>query len=518
MDFLKKILDWFKSFPDDYWKKFTNSQKILFGGTAVAIIVAMVLMISVAANPNYQLLVRGLGEAESGKVIQQLEEQGVPYKTDSSGAIYVPGAYDPQALRMKFFTAGVLGTTTRGFEILENQPLGSTSFDKQVRYQTALSGELERSIMSIDGIEYAKVIATVDKFTYYARGDMDNPTASVMLTLAPGYSPKPENIKAIMLLVAGAVEGLDYTDVRVVDNHSRILSETVISGDDMGLASSRMELQRMTEEYYASKVRGNLEKVFGIGRVVVISEVLLNWETIEKEEKTYSPVSRTGGIVTSQETEKEKSTTGTVGAPVGVDSNVPPTYESTTTGSATGYEKERSTTNYNVNEAYEKVMKNNQGEILAKNVSVMIDSTDLATSVTKDFVATFVANAINATTTDIEIAFIPFNRSEEELMKSEMESIRAKDKFTQLMVGVALLALSMLLMMYLLIGRMKMKKKREKIIERRKQFEKELKEVPLEESLSEEERELVGMIEMLYNAVDQRPEEVALVLKVWMNE
>jgi len=518
MDFLKKILDWFKSFPENYWNKFSSSQKILFGGTAVAIIVALVLMISIAANPNYQLLVRGLGDSEAGEVLQQLDEQGIPYKTDNSGAIYVPGSYDPQALRMKFFTSGVLGTNTRGFEILDNQPLGSTSFDKNVRYQTALSGELERSIMSIDGIDYAKVIATVPKFTYYARGETSKPEASVMLTLSPGYSPKPENVKAIMLLVSGAVEGLEYTDVRVVDNHSRILSETVVSGDDMGYASSQMELKQKTEKYYTDKVKGNLEQVFGIGRVVVISDILLNWETIEKEAKTYTPVGRTGGIVTSQETEKEMSTTGSTGSPVGVDSNVPPTYESTETGSEKTYERERNTTNYNVNEAYEKILQNNQGEILAKNVSVMIDSTDLATGVTEDFVATFVANAINATTTDIEIAFIPFNRSEESQMKAEMDAIKARDRFTQLMIGVALLALSMLLMMYLLIGRMKMKKNRERILERRKQFERELKEIPSEDNLSEEERELVEMIEALYNAAEQRPEEVALVLKVWLNE
>jgi len=169
-----------------------------------------------------------------------------------------------------------------------------------VRYQVALQGSLERSIMSIDGVMQAIVHLTVPKFTYYTRGDTTQSKASVMLTLRPGTVLSPPNVKAIMQLVAGAVEGLSFQDVRVVDNYSRSLSDSVALEGNMEMASSRMELIKLTEEYYTSKIRNSLEQVFGMGRVVVMSDILLNWETIEKEEKTDTPVSRTSGIVRRQ--------------------------------------------------------------------------------------------------------------------------------------------------------------------------------------------------------------------------
>jgi flagellar M-ring protein FliF len=518
MDFFKKIIEWFKRFPENYWKKFTQSQKILFIGTLSAIIIAIFIISIIFSNPNYTLLIGGLSDAEAGNVIQTLEEQNVPYKTTAGGSIYVPASYQPEALRMKLFTQGVLGTTSQGFEIFDSQPLGATSFDKQVRYQIALQGSLERSIVSIDGINYAKIHLTVPKFTYYTRGDETISKASVMLGIKPGFTLSSDKVKAIMELVAAAVEGLDYKNVRVVDNYSRLLSDSVSGDESMGFASSRMEIQKLTENYYTDKVRKSLEQVFGYGRVVVISEILLNWETIEKESKAYEPVTRTTGIVESEQIERESSVDRGTGAPVGVDSNVPPTYESTTVTALGQYEREKTIRNYNVNEAYEHILQNKQGEILDKNVTVLIDSTAVASSVNKDNIKTIVANAVSASITNVEVDFLAFDRSIEEQYESEMQIVDRQQKFVQLMIGFILLAGAMMLLVYLLIGRMRLRKQRQDIIDRRRKFEEELLAAVPEEKLSPEEAELVNMMETLFTAAESKPEEVALLLKVWLNE
>ncbi|HOO32676.1 MAG TPA: flagellar basal-body MS-ring/collar protein FliF [Thermotogota bacterium] len=518
MDFFNNIVNWVKSFPENYWKKFSQAQKIMFVGTIAAVVIALVLTISVAANPNYTLLVRGLTDSEAGKIVQQLEEEGVPYKTGSAGAIYVPQAYNPEALRMKYVSSGIIGNTSQGFEIMENQPLGATSFDKQVRYQIALKGELERTIMSIDGVEYAQVNLTIPKFTYYARGEESKPKASVLLVLGGGTSLNSNNVKAIMQLVSGAVEGLDYEEVRVVDNNSRILSDSVIDEEDVGSASSKMELQEKTEEYYTKKVRSNLEQVFGIGRVVVMAEILLNWETIERESTEYSPVLRTTGIVVSEQTESETSRTGSSGQVVGTDANIPPTYETTSTSNEPTYERDKTTTNYNVNEAYQKILQNNQGEILDKNITVLIDSMAVATGVTTDSIKAIVANSIDATITNVEVAFLAFDRSTEQEMESQMKLLENQQKFIQLVIGVTLLAISMMLLIYLMTSRVKKRKKRQEIIEKRMAFEHEVQQSIESEELSGEEQELIGLLELLYRTIEEKPEEIAMVLKAWLNE
>ena len=518
MDFLKKILDWFKSFPENYWSKFTQAQKILFLGTVVAVVVTLVITLSVAVSPNYSLLVRGLTDNEAGRVVQQLEEEGIAYKTGPSGAIYVPSANNPEALRMKYVSTGVIGNASQGFEIMDEQPLGATSFDKQVRYQVALNGELERTIMSINGVQYAQVNLTVPKFTYYTRGEDAKPKASVLLVLDPGVTLNPENVKAVMQLVSGAVEGLNYQDVRVVDNNSRILSDRVVQDETIGSASTKMELQEKTENYYSQKVRSNLEQVFGLGRVVVMTEVALNWQTIEKESTEYTPVLRKTGVVVSEQTESEKSRTGAAGDAVGVDANVPPVYEATDTELPPEYERSKTTTNYNVNEAYEKILQNNQGEILDKSITVLIDSTAVASGVTSTSIKNIVANSVDATESKVEVQFLAFDRTAEKQVEEQMKMLENQKKFIQLVIGVTLLVLSMMLLIYLMSARVKKRKKRQEIIEKRKAFDKEIEETVQAEELSPDERELVNMVEMLYNSVDNKPEEIAMVLKAWLNE
>jgi flagellar M-ring protein FliF len=518
MDFLKKIVDWVKSFPEEYWKKFSQSHKILFIGVFVTIIVALILTISVAANPNYTLLVRGLTDAEAGGVVQQLEESGIPYQTGPGGAIYVPNAYNPEALRMKYVSTGVIGSTSKGFEIMEDQPLGATSFDKQVRYQIALKGELERTIMSLDGVNHAQVNLTIPKFTYYARGEEAKPKASVLLVLAPGVTLKPENVKGVMQLVSGAVEGLDYEEVRVVDNNSKILSELVIAEEGIGGASSKMELQQKAEDYYTRKVRSSLEQVFGLGRVVVMTEIELNWETIERESTAYSPALRTSGVVVSEQTESEKSLSGTSGQVVGTDANIPTVYEATDTGDMTDYERESKTVNYNVNEIYEKILQNKQGEILNKNITVLIDSMVVATSVTTDNIKGIVANSIDATTNNVAVEFLAFDRSAEQEIRQQLAQLENQRKFVQLVIGMTLLAVSIMLLIYILSSRMKKKRKRQEIIQKRMEFEQEVQKTMEQEELSPEEQELVSLMEMLYQNAETKPEEIAMVLKAWLNE
>jgi flagellar M-ring protein FliF len=118
----------------------------------------------------------------------------------------------------------------------------------------------------------------------------------------------------------------------------------------------------------------------------------------------------------------------------------------------------------------------------------------------------------------VEVDFLAFDRSIEEQYESEMQIVDRQQKFVQLMIGFILLAGAMMLLVYLLIGRMRLRKQRQDIIDRRRKFEEELLAAVPEEKLSPEEAELVNMMETLFTAAESKPEEVALLLKVWLNE
>ncbi len=534
LDFLGRLKEFFSKLLDK-WKGLPTASKILFGGIVVSIIVVIVIMAIVLAAPGYVPLVSGLTEEQAGYIAQQLDAMGIKYRVEP-GRILVSKRYNVYELRMRLASAGILGPMTRGFEILDQQSLGATSFDRQVRYQIALQGELERSIMTISGVKSARVHLTLPKYTYYVRGEMVEPRASVLVVLEPGKDLSQTQIKGIMQLVAGAVEGLKLENVRVIDQYSRVLSDRVTSSAEMLVAADRTELKMNLESYYAKKIKQTLEAVFGAGRVEVIPDIKLDWEKIERQITKYEPITRQGGLIRSQEQESEKSVNiPPTGGPVGTEANIPPTYPSLTPQGTATYERTRTITNYELSSIVENLVQNKEGEIRSVSLSVIIDASSSVFSGFNEtemnrwarIVSDLVEKGIGASSSEqnlsVSVAFLPFDRSlEEEFRKSQLE-LEQRRRYTAMMLGLSLLAGLSFLLIYLIILQVRRVKARKAIETRKVKMEEELKRMLEEEKvkevpLSPEEKALQELRENLEKVFKQDPEEVASVIKLWLVE
>ncbi|WP_241240587.1 flagellar basal-body MS-ring/collar protein FliF [Thermotoga sp. Ku-13t] len=534
LEFFKRVREFINRLLEK-WKALPTASKVLFGGIIVSILVVIVIMTVLLAAPGYVPLVSGLSEEQAGYIVQQLDAMGIKYRVEP-GRILVSKKYNVYELRMRLASAGILGPATRGFEILDQQSLGATSFDRQVRYQIALQGELERSIMTISGVKSARVHLTLPKYTYYVRGEMTEPRASVLVVLEPGKDLTQQQIKGIMQLVAGAVEGLKLENVRVIDQYSRVLSDRVTTSAEMLVAADRAELKMNLESYYARKVKQTLEAVFGVGRVEVIPNVKLDWEKIERQVTRYEPIGRQGGLIRSQEQETEKSVNmPPAGGPVGTESNIPPTYPSLTQQGTSTYERSRTITNYELSSIVENLVQNREGEIRSISLSVIIDASSTIFNGFNEaemnrwakIVSDLIEKGIGASATDqslsVSVAFLPFDRSvEEELRKSQLEMERRR-RYTTMMVGLVLLAGLSFMLVYLIILQVRRIKARKVLEARKVRMEEELKRMFEEEKVKEvavspEEKAMLELRENLEKVFKQDPAEVASIIKLWLAE
>ncbi|MDK2949450.1 MAG: flagellar M-ring protein FliF [Thermotoga sp.] len=521
---------WKKIF--DLWNSMPRERRFLVGGIAAALIISIVLFAIIAATPHYRLLVAGLSEEEAGTIIQKLEEMNIPYKVSPGGDIYVSDKYNVYELRMKLASEGILGGTRQGFSILSENSFGATSFDKQVKYQIALQQELERSIMTIRGVKDARVHLVLPKYTYYVRGEMAEPRASVLVVLEPGAELTREQVRGIVELVSGAVEGLKPENVRVVDNYSRSLSDMLESDEETFLASSKLELKQQLEKYYENKLKKALESVFGPGRVEVIPDVSLNWTKIETEMKRYEAPARREGLVRSQETETERSQNLPVsGGEVGTESNIPPLSYPSVSGEGTStYERTHTITNYELNEIYQKILQNHEGEISSLSVAVIIDASSTVlqsnnnwNDVINDLVEKGIGSVTSSASLSVAVAFLPFDRTIERTLQRELEQIQARKRFTMYSLGIAILGFLTFLLMYILIVQIRRIRARKLAEERRRKLEEEIKEVLQEEmkeekELSPEEKELMELIEELENIFSRSPADIAEIVCLWFFE
>ncbi len=193
---------------------------MLAAATAVALAVGAWMW---SQTPDYRVLFSNLSDRDGGAIIASLQQMNVPYKfAEGGGAILVP-ATQVHEVRLRLAGQGLPKGGLVGFELMENQKLGTSQFIEQVNYQRALEGELARSIQSLSAVGGARVHLAIPKPSVFVR-EQQKPSASVLLNLHPGRTLEPGQVSAIVHLVSSSVPDLPIKNVTVLDQNGNLLS------------------------------------------------------------------------------------------------------------------------------------------------------------------------------------------------------------------------------------------------------------------------------------------------------
>jgi len=372
----------------------------------------------------------------------------------------------------------------------------------------------------MSGVEYAKVHLVIPPRTYYQVDENSIAKASVLLMLENGYTMKKEQVKGIVNFLTGSVQGLTQENVKVVDNFSNNLTDQ-LSNSEIGSADSKFKLKAEIEEYYSKKVEQNLQSVFGLGNVVVISEINLNWEKLEEEARTVEPVVDENGIVLSEQTQTESSSSGSSGAAPGTTSNIPPfTYE---TQESTGqfYSSSNTIRNYDVNEIYKKTVQDKSGDISDKSITVFIDFANANITETDELRAQInkaVSTAVGTTDQNITILSMAFNRTAETQRAQYQEQLDQRNRRIIMIITIIISVVVITFLLYVFTRILKRRRTYKFIEERKKKLEDRVQEFVSE---SEEEVEEYTPSQeaqrRLEDIVEKRPDDVAEIIKLWLN-
>ncbi len=510
-----------KKIYTDRFKPLSWGQKLLWIAVVLGTAIGLIILIDVNSSPKYVTLVSNLSEESAGYITQKLDGLGIPYKAGPNGTIYIPQSSNVYEVRMKLATLGALGPAagTQGYSLLQSNSIasmGMTSFDRQVQFQIALAGELERSIDMLNAIQYSKVFLSLPKYTYYVPGEEEKPTASVLVILKPGMSLTADQVFGIMNLVAGAVGKMPVSNVKVVDQFSNVLSDQVNLSSSAISGASKLKLQQSVEKYYVDKVKKMLYNVFGYGNVAIAANAVLDWQKITQENKTYIPTNQKGntGVLSSQESEKSLSSNGIPSGVPGTYSNIPPTYSSTTKSSEVS-QYSRTVTNYDVSQTYNQVVEDKSGEIKKLTMTVFLNSSNA--TVNTNEVKMAVANAIGVPASGVQVLPMAFDRSAEKAAEKEQIVLQSQERFKLLVAYSLIFSLLLTALLYFMWSRHKKKKKIREIEMRRKKIEEEVAQVSREVP-EVKNKELLDLQNAVVEWVDEDPSEVAQLIKIWMSK
>jgi flagellar M-ring protein FliF len=247
---------------------------------------AVVMMLLWRDEAGYKPVFGARERIAASDMMAVLDAEGVPYRLHpDSGQVLVPGSQLGR-VRMLLAAKGVTAQLPAGLELMDkSDPLGVSQFVQDVRFRRGLEGELAQSIRTLDAVESARVHLSMPRSTSFVLGDGEKASASVVLALKPGRKLAPEQIAAIVNMVAGSVASLDVQRVSLVDQAGNLLSSRVDLSQGFDAVGGG-DAARRHQEATLANVRELLGPVVGLDnfKASVTAEVREDRidETVEK--------------------------------------------------------------------------------------------------------------------------------------------------------------------------------------------------------------------------------------------
>jgi len=358
--------------------------KMKLGIAVAAVVAAVVAMAMWASQGDWRVLYAGLPDKEAGAIVAELGTMGVPYRyTDGGGAIKVPAdrLYDA---KMKLAAKGMPKASVVGNELLDVSRFGQTDRQERANMQRALEGELVRTITKLEGVEDARVHLALPNQNGFFR-EQQKPSASVMLTLHPGFKLDRAQAAGIVHLVSSSVPELSPKAVSVLDQRGALLSG---AEEDNGKSLNEQQLQYVAqvEKNYVDRVRTLLEPVVGADNLRASVTADVDFSQVESTSEQFRPNQGQEPAAVRSQSTSESSTAGQVvpsGVP-GAASNQPPVpatapvngsaapLQVSNNGQNGGAGRREATTNYEVDKTVQ-MKRNAVGVVRRLNAAVVVN-------------------------------------------------------------------------------------------------------------------------------------------------
>jgi flagellar M-ring protein FliF len=232
-------------------------------------------------EPPQRDLFRGLPDADKSAVAQVLDQNGMRYDFDNSGAMTV-AEDDYFKAKMMLAAQGLPKSAPDGNSMIDSLPMGASRAVEGEKLRSAREMDLARTIEAIDSVESAKVHLAVEPPSVFLR-ERAKPSASVMLRLASGRTLTDAQVSAIVHLVASSVPELSPDQISLVDQNGRLLS----NNDGNAADDRQLAVQSKIEDRYRQSVIALLTPILGEGKFSTEVRAELNFAERQATRETY---------------------------------------------------------------------------------------------------------------------------------------------------------------------------------------------------------------------------------------
>jgi flagellar M-ring protein FliF len=505
-------------------------QKVVIGLLLVGLTLGGVFFFRWITAPTQAPLFSNLASTDASAIVDELNAQGVTYELTDGGQTIMVAKDQVYDLRLAMSGQGLPAGQDTGYALLDEQGITTSEFQQQVSYQRALEGELSKTLESLEGVRSAVVHVALPEDEVFVT-EQAEPTASVLLDLAPGTALSGEQIQAVTNLVSSSVQDMEPDQVTVADSTGQVLSAAG-TGVTAAAGDARSQVESEYEARLSASAQKILDSVVGPNRSVVSVRADVDLSQRETTSETYTYENGTPPVSESTTTETYTGSGTPVGGVLGPE-NMPDAAENAGGGDSS-YNKESTTSNNAVGKQTE-VVQGAPGALNRLTVSVVMDEAvagNLNQQQMRDLMITAVG-LDEARGDDITVASLPFDTTAADAAAADMEAAREAEASEQMwsMIRTGGIAAGIALVVLLVWLRSRRREEVEedyeplelsddmlaeldrlRVASSREAVEIDNRQLELEAA---ERQKVRGEISTM---VSERPDEVAAMLRGWLTE
>lgn len=275
---------------------------------------AVVMMYFWQDQSSYKPVFGARERVAASDMMSVLDAEHIPYRLHpDSGQLLVPSGMLGK-VRMLLAAKGVTAQLPAGLELMDrNDPLGVSQFVQDVRFRRGLEGELAQSILTLDAIAAARVHLSIAKSTSFVASDGDKSSASVVLTVKPGRSLGPEQIAAIVNMVAGSVASLSPQRVSLIDQAGNYLSARIDLADGFDPGNQGGEAGKRIQQEIRDNVHELLGPVLGDANFKISVTAAIDNDRIEETQEKYGEAPKVTSEAMREEQDRNRLAMGVPG-------------------------------------------------------------------------------------------------------------------------------------------------------------------------------------------------------------
>lgn len=303
-----------------FWAELSLIKKVVASASILAVLIGIAVALSMSTSSKTAYLYKDLSASDNQAILTELGKIGVKNVVADSMGIRVP-ADQVVPLRLQLAQEGLPSHGQIGWEKFDDQQFTRTKSEIDVNRIRAVQGELARTIKSLADVVSARVHIVMPKKSLFVE-DSQKPSAAIYLKVKRGSHLTKRQISGIVHLVSRSVEGLDPTEITIIDHLGKMLTKVEPKDQATKRTQQMLAYRRDLEKEMVERIRGLVGRVVGPDRVEAKVDIEVDFT---EEEKTISDIDPDKVVVLSSNTTNQKMTgsgLNPTGIP-GAKSNVP---------------------------------------------------------------------------------------------------------------------------------------------------------------------------------------------------